>query len=277
MKIKLIATDLDGTLFNSKGLIPRENVEALKAAMEKGVVVVPCSGRCQVNIRHMEDALGIKTPLIALNGSLIQLPDRKEDVFCRFMDREGVLRLMDIITSQGDFFYNLCTPEQRYVISTEPFIDQALRIRKILGEAGVLITDIDDFSQIADEDTSRCLKIIASSPNRENVAALRKRAEDAALPLTITSSWWNNIEAVAQGVDKGAGIIRLCNYLGIDPGEVMVLGDEDNDLSMFQVAGWPVAMGNASDSVKACAKAITGTNDEAGVAQAIRRYVLGEA
>ena len=94
--------------------------------------------------------------------------------------------------------------------------------------------------------------------------------------VEINSSWWDNLEIMAAGVHKGAALRCLAQRLEIPLDEVMAIGDNENDLPMLQVAGLPVAMGNAVESVKQQCAFVTATNDEDGVARAVRRFVLHE-
>lgn len=82
------------------------------------------------------------------------------------------------------------------------------------------------------------------------------------------------LECIPEGVDKGLGLTKLCEYLGISLTEVMVIGDSDNDLEMIEIAGTKIAMGNAYDCVKKIADHIVSTNDEDGVAEAIEKFAL---
>mgnify|MGYP002612001587 CR=1 FL=1 len=100
-------------------------------------------------------------------------------------------------------------------------------------------------------------------------------SELAALPgLDVTSSWSMNLELMPAGVNKGMAVSALAQRLGIGPARVMALGDYDNDVSMFSYAGVSVAMANASERARAAARYSTLSNDEDGVAHAIRRYAL---
>jgi hydroxymethylpyrimidine pyrophosphatase-like HAD family hydrolase len=83
-------------------------------------------------------------------------------------------------------------------------------------------------------------------------------------------------DVVAPGIDKGRLIVLLSERLGVPSDEILVLGDMENDLEMFRVAGFSVAMGNASEAVKQVAGGVTLSNDEDGFAAAIERYVLGD-
>ena len=82
------------------------------------------------------------------------------------------------------------------------------------------------------------------------------------------------IEAMPLGVSKGEGVGWLLNEMGVDPAAVMAIGDGENDLEMLQMVGLGVAMGNAHESVKAVAEVVVGTNEAAGVAEAIEKFVF---
>ena len=92
--------------------------------------------------------------------------------------------------------------------------------------------------------------------------------------IEITSALGNNLEVNAVGADKGLGLLKLGEILGIKREEIMACGDGTNDSSMLIAAGLGVAMGNAQDCVKEIADYITDTNDEDGVAKAIEKFVL---
>ena len=90
--------------------------------------------------------------------------------------------------------------------------------------------------------------------------------------ILVSSSIGNNLEINAEGADKGSALMRLADALGIDRGETMAFGDGENDISMLRMAGLGVAMDNAQEPVKKAADYITGSNNDSGVASAIRRF-----
>ena len=92
--------------------------------------------------------------------------------------------------------------------------------------------------------------------------------------ILVSSSLPNNLEINAAGADKGSALLRLAEHLGIRKEETMAFGDGENDISMIRLAGFGVAMENGEESVKAMADYVTVTNNEAGVAAAIRKFVL---
>ena len=90
--------------------------------------------------------------------------------------------------------------------------------------------------------------------------------------ITVTSSYWNNIEIVANGVNKGAGVKYLSENFGYDIKDIMCIGDEENDESMLNVAGFAVAMGNANEQMKKIAHFITSDNNSDGMVKAIKKF-----
>lgn len=92
--------------------------------------------------------------------------------------------------------------------------------------------------------------------------------------LAISSSMYNNLEINAEAATKGNALLWLADHLGIPREETMAFGDGENDISMLKAAGTGVAMGNASDHVKAAADEVTLTNEQDGVAAAIQTWIL---
>ena len=110
--------------------------------------------------------------------------------------------------------------------------------------------------------------------NNQDERLRARKALEARGDVLVSSSFRNNLEINAMGADKGSALLRLANHLGIGRTETMAFGDGENDLSMIECAGFGVAMENGEEVVKAAADYITITNNEAGVAKAIRQFVL---
>ena len=94
--------------------------------------------------------------------------------------------------------------------------------------------------------------------------------------LSISKSSKRNIEFMPTGMDKGNAVRILCEKTGVDPANVMAFGDQTNDLPMLSASGWPVAMENGEDSVKAAAKLIAPDHNLGGVGLILQKYVLGD-
>jgi hypothetical protein len=95
--------------------------------------------------------------------------------------------------------------------------------------------------------------------------------------IDVVSGGYHNLEFTRAGVNKGVGLHRLAEILGVDPAATMAIGDTENDLSIIRAAGIGVAMGNATDTVKAQADYITSSNEEDGVACAIEHFIPAAA
>jgi hypothetical protein len=120
-------------------------------------------------------------------------------------------------------------------------------------------------------------KIVGASNDHDRVTRVEHAMQQALAGLAHAArSQPYYCDVIPPGINKGRIVEVLAARLGLDRGEVAVLGDMDNDLEMFAKAGFSIAMGNATDEVKAAASATTGSNDEDGWADAIERYILAD-
>ena len=211
--IRLIATDLDGTFFDAHSQTIPANVDAFREAQASGIAVAICSGRCPVDIRYVHRQMGLDTWIIGFNGAVVREPGAPADIFCQPLERPALERLLTFLEEDQDVYYNMCTVGLRYLMARGRHRARAESGRLHLGAHGVQTHFIDSWREIPEAELDRCMKVIASSPDRSEAERLKRDAAGAGFPLTITSSWWNNIEVVARGVDKGVGIQRLCGHL----------------------------------------------------------------
>jgi HAD superfamily hydrolase (TIGR01484 family) len=120
-------------------------------------------------------------------------------------------------------------------------------------------------------------KIVGPSDDHDRIARITALLQQAlAGRANVARSQAYYCDVIPPGIDKGRLIALLGQRLGIPREEILVLGDMENDLEMFRMAGFAVAMGNAADTVKRAAQAVTLSNDEDGFAAAIERYVLDD-
>ena len=102
----------------------------------------------------------------------------------------------------------------------------------------------------------------------------RTRKRLAGLDLVLADAEKTALECSATGVTKGTGLLRLCEYLGVEPEETIAVGDADNDLNILETAGLAIAVGNANEHVKAVAAVVVNDCDHDGCAEAIDKYLL---
>lgn len=273
MGIKLIAFDLDGTLLNSRKEITPDNLAALHAAAEKGILTVPASGRLYPGIPRELKGKDFRYSILC-NGMTVY--DAAEDMkLCDYpISLEETLRFFDYADSIGIFYDCYADDHPRITKSIYERLPELITDPSFLSMMLQLRKPVKDLRSWLIERGAPVQKILFYFTDL-NQRLEQLREMPALFPdYNITSSIYCNIEINSKAADKGKALLALCEKLGIDPGDTMVLGDGLNDLGMFRVSGLRVAMSNAADEVKAAADHVTGSCEESGVAAALKKYVL---
>ena len=276
MPIRLVALDLDGTLLNPRSEISPANLRALVDATARGVHVAVATGRRSHSAFKYVERIPCPVTLISSNGAMITT------------SAGGVLH--------RDF---LPLPVARQVLAiTRPFrpyvaalFDQPGRGQVTMQESAIsegplgwyLAQNADFLELVPDLETIvSCdpIQVLFGGPpaNIEPIETLLRESPIAAdIHLTWTKYLTRNIsllDVMNRGCTKGAALAFLTRHLGIDPGDVMAIGDNFNDMEMLQFAGVPVVMENCSPGLPRDDWRVTLSNDRDGVAAAIRSYVL---
>ncbi|EHJ57316.1 cof-like hydrolase [Streptococcus urinalis FB127-CNA-2] len=269
--IKLLALDLDGTLFTTEKTVSDENKEALQKAREKGVKVVITTGRPLKAIGNLLEELDLISEndySITFNGGLVQR--NTGDILDKSsLSREQLADLHTMLDNTG-LPTDILSDGIVYSIPSGDRKSQYHMANPLL-----TFVEVENFEQVPKDivynkvvtvtDADFLDKQIAQLPEWlfENFEAYKSR--DIIFEL------------MPKGVHKAFGLNLLCNHLGFEASQVMAMGDEANDLSMLAWAGLGVAMANGVDIAKKTAKAVTTkTNDQSGVAEAVKRYILDE-
>ena len=270
--IKVIGLDLDGTVFDDRKNISPRTIAAIQAAAEKGVAVLPATGRFLVGLPESFVGLeGVRYALTSNGASVTELATGRQLV-SRLMPGDVAEKIMQVLSGFE------CVANA-YIDGRGVASDAFYRNLNEWYEGTGFVSYLRNF---AHPDLTPLQIVQAHSGKVEKISALFHTPEEriqamAALkdiPCEMCSSLPNNIEISAAGVDKGEGLLQLARVLGWGPENVMACGDSSNDLAMIQKAGLGVAMGNASEDVKQAADYITLTNNEDGVAAAIEKFVL---
>lgn len=277
MPIKLIAMDLDGTLLDSGGTLPEENARAIAGAAERGVEIVIVTGRRFHSARLSAAGLSCEVHFIASNGAVIK--SRSGETHYRRLLPAGVARQVLEETPE----YRACAgvifdrPHERQVIFEKidwegAYVGPYLRRhREQVAEVQPLTACLDGEDPVEVLYLSDCAAI-------QRVA---RQLEDSPLApqytLAKTEYGARNLsmlDVLQRGVSKGAALAEWASRRGIAREEVMAIGDNWNDREMLQYAGLPVVMGNSVAPLKETGWEITSSNDEGGVARAIRKHAL---
>ena len=277
MAIRLIAVDMDGTLLrDDHASVSPRNLAALQKALARGVQVVPASGRMLTFLPEPVRALPGVRYAITSNGAAVCDLRTGEKPFTHFLPlelAEEILRIVPPEKAMCEVYINGESYTSRAYYEKIPQYGFPPEYRMFLLKKRTVVEDLPQFLR---EKQPRVEKI--NLPHQpEPLHSQMWRELEGLGGLALVSSLPNNIEINAAGANKGAALRELCGMLGVPLADVMAIGDSGNDLRMLEAAGFPVAMGNAEDRVKAAARVVTAPYLEDGVALAVERYVLGEA
>jgi Cof subfamily protein (haloacid dehalogenase superfamily) len=254
---RLIATDLDGTLLNSRGELSTRTVDALRAAHAAGVIIVFATGRPPIVATREVSAVGPAVQYgVMANGSLIcSLPDCEPLFTIGFPSALAVEAINRLRAHDPLFGFALATDR---AFTEEVGFAERMPVHH-------LNPTVDDV--LAGHDgATEAIKLLAFHHHYSALELLDIIPPIVGAHLVVSHMGTEAVELGPAGADKGAGLRWLCTHLAIDPADVVVFGDEVNDLAMFDFAGTSIAVANASPLVRAAATEITESNDNDGVA-----------
>lgn len=271
MSIKLIAIDIDGTLLNSERKVTPEVKAALKAAEAEGVKIVLCTGRPLTGVQDLLDELELYADndyVITYNGSLVQNTKSKKIISQFGLSYEDYIEIEMAARQAGvhlhveteDTMYTANRDISPYTIYEAFLVNMPLKYRtpeEMTSELSIIKMMMIDEPVILD-------------------AAIPTLPESLLEKFNVVKSAPFFLEVLNKAAHKGAAVEKLANHLGIRQEEVMAIGDNENDLTMIQYAGLGIAMENATENIKNHASAITASNDNHGVAEAIYEHVLAK-
>ena len=264
---KVLVLDIDGTLTNTKKEITPGTKAAIWGILAKGHQVILASGRPTPGMRRYEKELELEKYggyLLSFNGGRIVECKTGEIVYQRMLSpsiipsayRFAKEHGCGLITYLGDTVISAFEPDE--------YVQLEARIN------GLPIRQGENFVEFVDFDVNKCLLTAPPEVAPEYEAELRECYEGIA---DVYRSEAFFIEIMPRFVNKATSLERMLESLGLTRDNAICCGDGFNDISMIQYAGVGVAMGNAKPEVKAAADYVTGTNDEDGLEEVIRRFI----
>ena len=271
MKYKLLVLDVDGTLLNKQKEITPRTLATLLKVQQMGVHIVLASGRPTNGIMSIAEKLELNHYggyVLSYNGGQMINVQTGELLFEKRIDPEWIPYLekkakknnFAIFTYHKDFILTN-KPENPYVIQ-----EAQLNNMRVIGA--------NNFAEAVDFAPCKCVLV---SDDTETLIGLEnhwKKRLDGVLDAFRSEPYF--LEVVPQFINKGNTLGVLLTKLSIQPEEVIAIGDGICDVTMLQLAGIGIAMGNAEDSVKACVDKTTLSNEEEGVAIAVERIILSD-
>lgn len=272
--IKLLAIDIDGTLLTPEGKIASRTLTAVRAAQEAGIIVTLATGRRYLNTRQLAEALGLAIPLITYDGALIIQHPQGEILHTHPLHALIAQQAVDILIRHA------IQPVVHHITSS---------IEEIwTGPAELDNAWIADYFAVFPQSIRRMPYAELCIGHKDPLRVVAFAPEDVIVSLipgvSVLQCSWN---AMKQGnfgyaemaimhthCSKASGVTALAQQVGIPLAQVMAIGDNNNDIEMLEAVGWGVAMGQASDTVRSIAQAVTTSNAADGVARAIECYAL---
>lgn len=279
--IKLIVSDMDGTLLNHDSSISKENLEAIRYAQNKGVQFAIATGRDYSSLKGLLDKHDLKCFSILGNGAQF-CSDDGEILSSAYFPKprfKEVLKIFDDLSVNymifaADGFYSTVEPE----IVKEAFIDRCMvkfgRKREDYLDGGVnqdmacmKLKKIDDLDKFIDSSVD-IIKVEAFNNDVSLIERAKEKLKNVK-DIAYLSSFDDNVEVTAKAAQKGLILEQVVADLGLQKDEVMVLGDGLNDITMFERFKYSFAMANGNEVIKNMAYRVVDSCVEHGVSQAI--------
>ena len=273
MQIRLIALDLDGTVFNDQKEITPRTLEAIRAALQKGITVLPATGRTVTGVpKAFLEIPGVRYALTSNGASVVDLQTGEKLVSLPF-DMEQAERAFDVLEDYGGML-SIFIDGESYTTTANAQDSLSMVPENLREYFRSTRNEVPDMHAMMEAHPREIEKFSILYPTEAQRDAAWQAVAKACPQLEITSSIERNMELNAPGVSKGRGLMALAESLGLARDQVMAVGDSGNDLTMLESAGLGVAMGNATREVKHAADVITADNNHNGVAEAIEKYAL---
>jgi hypothetical protein len=262
--IKFLALDVDGTLLNSKREVCESTIETIKEAREMGVLVTICTGRPVQGAVPFVELFGLQSPIIAYNGGMIVDSKTMEVLYEQDVSGEDARRII-ALGQERETTIIIWSNNQLYVNELNDHVNEYRQL------SDVQPIKIQDYEEIIQQGITKLLWIDDVEKIRAYKADMHTQLQET---VNVVISKPHYLEFVDKKVSKGEALKQIGEIYGINQDEMMAIGDGDNDLPMLEYAGLGVAMGNAPDFVKEKVQFVTASNDEDGIAAAIRKFIV---
>ncbi len=264
--IRLIALDLDDTLLTSARVISERTREAIQKARDQGIIVTFATGRMLMSALPFALELGLDAPLITYLGALVAMPDGRA-LSHMTIDRQTCVDVIRYLKPFGQQI-NVYIGDAFYVERLTP---QVITYRdNIKGKC----VETPDLVKLMDAFPDGATKIGIMTEVERGKAIYAGLLENFSGKLSITPSKPTFIELSRPDTGKGVALAAMAKDLGINPEQVMAIGDSPNDQDMIEYAGWGVVLANGDEELKREARWVSASNDEDGAAIAIERLAL---
>lgn len=268
----LICCDIDGTLMPSNQIIPQRTIDYIRHLQRQGHLFFVATGRMYLSAKKTAQSISQETGVIASNGGIYSL---KDNMVKHPFDRKALKTVYEqsiennlplFIFTSHTIYYTLFLPDYFHNDTDKGRIDSGDQERYIK------LNNLEDFLSHQDE----YISAIIIEENHLNKLNEFKQKLSTIPQLSISSSFYNNIEIMPKGISKAIAIKEIQKYYQIPQERTITFGDGCNDIDMFKVSKYSVAMKNAQNEVKEIAAYQTSSNNDEGVYEFLKHLFKGE-
>lgn len=257
--IKLIASDLDGTLVNSEGIINEKVFDLINNLNKEGIKFAAASGRFYSQLNKNFEKVKHDMLFIAHNGALIKYNKKGKTVYSNAISRENIKKVVGLKRDYGEQLF-LASEDKAYIMNPSQEIMDKFKFFQV---PACKVKSFDDV-----KDDIYKITYYVSGGVKKDILQYLKYNLNSDLEFVVSGDGW--IDIMNKDVSKGNAVSILQKKLNVDKENTMVFGDYYNDLTMFKVAQYSYAMKNAPEDVKNQANFIANSNDEDGVYKVIK-------
>ncbi len=258
--IKLVATDIDGTILVPEGEFTQEVKSCIRKLCEKGIKVVLVTGRMNAAATKIAKDLGLETPVVSYQGGLVVANGKK--LYERYLSEEQTARVLEWALNER-IHINLYNDD---VLYSEK---ECYEVQRYCNNLHTEFT-VKPFAKIRKDKINKLLAIDYSNPER--ISNYEKELQKIFPDLYIVKSTPYFLEFSNPEASKKCAVEFLQNYWGLEKEEILTIGDQNNDIALLQAGGLKIAMGNATEELKAEANYITDTVFNNGFVKAMEQF-----
>ncbi|MEJ0095684.1 MAG: Cof-type HAD-IIB family hydrolase [Methylocella sp.] len=263
--IRLLLADVDGTLVTGEKVLTDMAKAAARELHHAGIALAVTSGRPPRGMSMLIEPLDLKCAIAGFNGGVFVHPDLSV-IESHMLDPATAEQTLKLILDHG---------LDAWVYTEDEWLIRDATAPHVAREAWTVKFDAKIVASFTDAHLAHAVKIVGVSDDFDLVAACEKAAQNAlGDKASATRSQPYYLDVTHPQANKGTVVMTLSKLLNIPPSQIATIGDMPNDALMFRKSGFSIAMGNASDEVKAQASAVTDINDNEGFAKAVRKFVL---
>ena len=266
--IRLFLADVDGALVTRQKELTAAAKMAVRELDRAGIAFAITSGRPPRGMSMLIEPLALKTAIAGFNGGVLVKPDLSV-IESHTLDPAAAQQALQLILGQG---------LDAWVYTEEEWLIRDPKAPHVARETWTVKFDPRVVPSFTDIHLAHAVKIVGVSDDLDKVAACEQAAQDAlGSAASAERSQPYYLDVTHPRANKGTVVATMARLLGITPAQIATMGDMPNDVLMFRKSGFSIAMGNASDEVKAQASVVTESNENDGFANAVQKFILPPA